>query len=86
MIRKFIREGICSHSRRVMRQAIFMVQPSQNRCRDHPSVFGEAMTGGRERVAFGQRIGNPGSQAGMGAAPVIVDHPVAKNPSEMACV
>src|ERR1700730_4393456 len=49
-----------------------MVQPSQNRCREHPSVFGEAMTYGRELVAFGQRIGNPGSQAGMWAAPVIV--------------
>jgi hypothetical protein len=63
-----------------------MVQPSQNRCREHPSVFGEAMTGGRGLVAFGQRIGNPGSQAGMWAAPVIVDHPVAKNPSEMSLV
>ena len=36
-----------------------MVQPSQNRCREHPSVFGEAMTYGRDLVAFGQRIGNP---------------------------
>jgi hypothetical protein len=71
VIRKFMRESICGRSGRITRQAIFMVQPSQNRCREHPSVFGEAMTGGRELVAFGQRIGNPGSQAGMWAAPVV---------------
>jgi hypothetical protein len=79
-------EGICGRSRRITRHAIFRVQPSQNRCREHPSVFGEAMAGGRELVGFVQRIGNPGSQAGMWAAPVIVDHPVAKNPSEMSLV
>jgi hypothetical protein len=68
VIREFMHESICGRSRRVTRQAIFMVQPSQNRCREHPSVFGEAMTGGRELVAFGQRIGNSGSQAGVWAA------------------
>ena len=63
---------------------IFMVQPAQNRRSDYATVFGEAMTRGRDLLPFGQRIGNPGPQAGMWAAPVIVGHPFAKNPSEMS--
>jgi hypothetical protein len=50
-------------SRRVTCQAIFIVQPSQNRCRYHPSVFRDTMTGGYEPVPFRQEIGNPGSAA-----------------------
>src|SRR5712671_1013234 len=45
-----------------------MVQAAQNRRRDHPSVFGEAMTGGHGLLPLGQRIGNPGPQAGMSSA------------------
>jgi hypothetical protein len=33
-------ESICGRSRRITRQGIFMGLPSQNRCREHPSVFG----------------------------------------------
>ena len=51
-----------------------MVQPAQNRRGDHLSVFRESMTGRHELILFGQGIRNPGAQAGMWAAPVIVAH------------
>ena len=63
-----------------------MVQSAQNRRCDHPTVFGQAMTGGHGLLPFGQWIGNPGSQTGMWAAPVIVRHLFAENPSEMSFV
>jgi hypothetical protein len=82
VIRKFMRESICRRSRRITRQAIFMGQPSQNRCREHPSVFGEAMTGGRELVAFGDRLGNPGSGIEPAFASTALALPTARGPAE----
>jgi hypothetical protein len=70
VLREFIRERISVASRGAARKAIFMVQPAQNRRRDHLGVLGEAMTGGNELVAFedtdrecrvpGWRLGAPG--------------------------
>jgi len=72
--------------RGVAGKAILMVQPSQNRRRDHLGVFGDAMTGGHELVPFGQGLGDPGSQAGMWTTPVMVGYPFAKDRSEMCLV
>jgi hypothetical protein len=63
-----------------------MVQPAQDRRRDHLTVFGEAMTRGQELVAFGQWIGDAGSQTGVWATAVIVGRPFAKDPPEMFLV
>jgi hypothetical protein len=63
-----------------------MVQSAQNRRRDHPTVFGEAMTGGHGLLPFGQGIGNSGPQTGMWTAPIVVGDPFAKNRSEMSLV
>ena len=53
VIRKFTHRRICGRSRRVTRQAIFMVESAQNRRRDYLSVFREVMTRGDELVEFG---------------------------------
>jgi hypothetical protein len=52
MLRRFIGERISVASRGVARQAIFTVQPAQNRRRKDFSVFWAVMTGGHEPVAF----------------------------------
>ena len=63
-----------------------MVQSAKNRRRDHPTVFGQAMTGGHGLLPFGQRIWNPWPQTGMWTAPITVGDPVVKNRSEMSLV
>jgi hypothetical protein len=42
-------------SRGLAPEAIFMVQPAQNRRRDHLRMFGKAMTGGHELIRVGTR-------------------------------
>ena len=86
VLRKFIGERILVGSRGVAGQAILMVQPSQNRRREHLGVFGEAMTSGHDLVPFGQGLGEPGSEAGMWTTAVIVADPFAKDRSEMCLV
>jgi hypothetical protein len=71
VLRKFIGERISVASRGVAGKAILMVQASQNRRRDHLGVFGEAMTGGHYLVRSGQRLGDPGSEAGVWTTAVI---------------
>jgi hypothetical protein len=63
-----------------------MVQPAQNRRRDHLCLFGEAMAGGHELVRFWQRIGNPRSEAGTRTASVVVGDPFAQDRSDMSLV
>jgi hypothetical protein len=65
VLRKFIGERISVGSGGVARKAIFVVQPAQNRRRDHLSVFGQTVTGGHKLLPFERRLGNPGSQAGV---------------------
>jgi hypothetical protein len=48
---------------------IHLLQPAQDRRLDQPTVFGEVMTGGREVLAFGHWIGNPGPNRQLGARP-----------------
>ena len=69
VLRKFIGGRISVGSRGMAHKAIFMVQPAQNRRRDHLSVSGKAMTGGHEMVAFRRRVWNARSQASVWAIP-----------------
>src|SRR4051812_12919165 len=43
-------------TRGIARKATLLVQPAQNRRCDHLSVFGQAMTGGHERVALNRAV------------------------------
>jgi hypothetical protein len=63
-----------------------MVESAQNRRRDDPNVFGEAMAVRPQLAEVRHRIGNPRSQAGVGTTPIVVGHPFTKDPSEMSLV
>jgi hypothetical protein len=80
------RRAHASRSRGAAHEAIFMVQPAQERDGDHLRVFGTAMTGGRELIRVGHRLWNPRSQAGVWTTSIVVGHPFTKGAPEMRLV
>ena len=68
---KIIGERMPVGSRGVARQAIFMVQPAQNRRRDQLRVFRKAMTAGHGLIGGRKRLRNARPQAGVWATSIV---------------
>lgn len=75
-----------SRSRGAARQAIFMVEPAQDRRGDHLRVCGKPITGARDLIRVRDRLWNAWSEAGVWATAIVVGHPFAKDQAEMSLV
>ena len=73
-------------SRGLWHPAILVMQPTENRRRDHSTSRGEGMAGGDEPVSCEWCLWDSRSHAGMRTASVVTGHPLAKDPSKVALV